>query len=155
MSLLQPAGAGPQTVDLTPAQVALIVALEPILQATGLSVVCPTCAAANDVSLVTDNGREDATWKIHCACTQRTFPRQALPTMVTSGDLLLHAETILRGARLAVRCIAPWCLTADLTVTPETDGVTVRCQCWQVALGVGIHRFTKHAPRAATAAAVM
>ncbi len=136
----------PQTLELTSPQVALILALEPVLEATGLRVVCPRCAAQGFDGLETNNGGQDTAWKMNCGCTSRTFNRAALTHLMTpSGDLIPLAETLLAPAHLAIRCNvrAAGCLSTPLTYTQTADALTVRCQCWQIALGAGVHTFRK------------
>jgi hypothetical protein len=135
-------------VVLTSPQMALILALEPICQAAGLWVVCASCAATEGTysHLVCCNAPTDETWRMDCPCTTRSFRRDALThTMTPSGDLIPLAETLLQGTGLAVRCPhkKTGCLTTPLTWTDAWDGLTVRCQCWQLDLLAGIYRFRK------------
>jgi hypothetical protein len=136
------------TIELTSQQMALILALERVLQAAGLWLVCPICA--NELGtykhLVTNNHPTDDVWKIDCQCTHRSFRRAALETsMIPSGDLLTVATILLPPARLAVRCPnkISHCLTTDLQLTQRPDGVTARCRCWELELGSGTYTFTK------------
>lgn len=135
-----------RTKRLSSPQMALILALEPIFERTNLRLVCPHCAANDDHQLLTDNDPMDAEWKFDCACTTRRFHRAHLThTMTPSGDLIPLAETLLTAVDLVIRCPnrPGGCLTTPLTITHEPDGLTVRCECWQVAVGAGVHRFRK------------
>jgi hypothetical protein len=136
---------------LTSPQIALILALERILQQAGLWLVCARCARVHGTykHLAMANAIEDDIWKIDCPCMTRRFPRAALEhSMTPSGDLLKLAETLLAGTQLAIRCPVKrtGCLTTPLDVTLEPDGVTARCQCWQIDLTAGAYRFRKQQP---------
>jgi hypothetical protein len=140
----------PRSVALTSPQVALILALERVLQAAGLWLVCDHCARTEGSygHLQTDNAPEDAVWRMDCSCTTRRFERVQLEhTMAPSGDLLKLAETLLAGTGLVIRCPVKktGCLTTPLEVTLEPDGTTARCQCWQIDLSAGVYRFRKQA----------
>jgi hypothetical protein len=130
---------------------ALLLALEPVCQAAGFWVVCTTCVRELGTfnHLTTGNHPDDDTWRLDCPCTERRFRRRALEhSMTPSGDLLTLAETLLPPLKLAVRCVnkKSGCLTTDLKLTQRADGVTARCQCWQLSLGSGVYRFTKKSP---------
>lgn len=137
-------------IELTPVQVALILALQPVCRAAGLWIVCTRCAKEYGTykHLETDNQLTDAVWKVDCPCTERRFTKAELPTMHPSGDLLLMMDRVWAGTHLALRCPnkVTWCLTTPLDVTPDLEGVTARCQCWQIDLKAGVYRFKKHAP---------
>lgn len=138
-------------IALTSPQIACILALERICHAANLWIVCEQCARdlGTFSHLVTANGSDDPVWKIDCPCTERRFTRAGLQhSMIPSGDLLKVAETLLAGTKLVVRCPIKktGCLTTPLDVTLETDGVTARCQCWQIDLTAGVYRFRKTSP---------
>ncbi len=55
----------PQTLEMTSPQVALLLALEPVLEATGLRVVCARCAAHGfEHAQRADHVRRDATQRV-------------------------------------------------------------------------------------------
>lgn len=135
-------------VDLTSPQMALILALEGILQASGLWLVCDHCARERETysHLITQNAPEDTVWTIDCPCTDRRFLRASLQhTMRPSGDLGFLLPDLTRATGLDVRCPnkRSGCLTTPILIKPEPDGMTWRCQCWTLELGAGIYRFTK------------
>jgi hypothetical protein len=137
-----------KAVTLTSPQVALILALERVLQTAGLWLVCDRCARTEGSysHLQTGNAPEDAVWRMDCPCTTRRFERvQLAHSMAPSGDLLKLAETLLAGTGLVIRCPVKktHCLTTPLEVTLEPDGTTARCQCWQLDLQAGVYRFRK------------
>ena len=137
---------------LSAPQVALVIALEPFLQKAGLWVVCKQCAQDTGTysHINARNSPHDAVWNIDCLCTRRRFSRANLThTMPTDGDLFLSAEEILKGTGLANRCPVKKtrCLTTPLTITAMPDGVEMRCQCWQIALGHGVYRIRKTTPQ--------
>lgn len=138
--------------DLTPLQVGFLIGVEPVLQATGLWIVCEQCAILTGTvkHLTLANAPEDPIWKADCRCTTRRIPRaQVTRSLPPNGRLLLDAPTILRGTGLAVRCPhkATRCLWTPLeTVRDTPEELTVRCQCWQVDLQAGIYRFRTVTP---------
>ena len=153
MSVFTPIRNVAPIVQLTSPQMALILALESVLQKAGLWLVCEVCARERNTykHLVTANSEKDTTWRIDCPCTQRRFARTALQhSMIPSGDLLTLAETLLAGTSLAIRCPVKMtrCLTTPLQVTATPEGVTARCQCWQIEVGAGVYRFRKSRPAA-------
>jgi hypothetical protein len=135
-------------INIPSQQMAILLALEPVCQAAGLWVVCPVCARELGTvkHLITNNHPEDITWQVTCPCTKRLFQRASLRhSMTPSGDLLTAAATLFPIVRLAVRCPVKQtgCLTTDLQLTQRPDGVTARCQCWQMQLGTGTYTFRK------------
>jgi hypothetical protein len=136
------------SLELTSQQVGLLLALEPVCQAAGLWIVCPICAVdlGTYKHIQANNSPKDDVWHLNCPCTTRQFRRHALEhSMTPSGDLLPLAEILLPPVRLAVRCPSKksGCLTTDLKLTQRSDGVTARCQCWQLSLGSGVYTFRK------------
>lgn len=114
---------------LTRAQISVILALETVLQAAGLILTCPRCAADGFPRLKTDNDPKDLTWTIDCRCRQRRVSRSEAQPMSTSGDLLRLTPELLSPISLAVRCPSSPCLLTPLEMHPTPEGLLVTCRC--------------------------
>src|SRR5688572_30418271 len=94
-------------IQLTAAQVSLILGLESVLQKAGLGLICPFCAgsAPCDGLLTTDNDPWDLSWKLDCDCRHRVGASAGVMPLPASGDLILLAAEMLKDARLDIRCL--------------------------------------------------
>ena len=78
MSLILPGGFGRTTVELTHAQLQVLIEIEPLLRAAQLHLACPRCLAAGRTTDALVGGRNhatDETWSVECPCTNRTYRR--------------------------------------------------------------------------------
>ena len=121
---------------LTTPQMAAILGLENVLQATGLILTCPICAQEGHAQLDTDNTRDATEWKIDCACRERRFIRTAVKAMDADGALMAAADQILTPIRLAVRCPYSRCVLHPLEVEHTPASTVVRCHCAKTTLRI-------------------
>lgn len=119
------------TLALSSAQIGIILALEPLLADTGMSLVCPACVRdRGDASLQTANSPGDETWKIDCQCRQRRVARTAVGTIPPlTGDLFLLGTDALAAVGLALRCPRRRCVRQALEMRQTPQGLVVRCDC--------------------------
>jgi hypothetical protein len=120
-------------IQLTAAQLSLILGLESVLQNAGLGLICPFCAgsAPCDGLLTTDNDPFDLSWKLDCDCRHRVGARAGVMPMQPSGDLILLAAELLKDARLDVRCLKTHaqCRYTPLTTQRLATQIRVECPC--------------------------
>lgn len=132
------------TLAIQPAQLAVILGLETVLQQAGMVLCCPRCVREhNDLRLKTDNAPEDAIWKVNCRCRTRQIAKaDAHAPLEPSGHLIVLADELLAPLSLAVRCpsVQLTCRHMNLTVRPEVDG-------WRVSCGCSTYRFQRHPER--------
>ena len=125
----KPPANDPRPVDaMTRAQVGLILGLDSILNAAGLVLVCPRCAANGHPHLDTNNTLDDEIWKVDCQCRRRRIARTE-SRMVATGWLLLMVEDLLAPLSLDVRCPSEQCRLKPLKIWQSPDGLTVRVNC--------------------------
>lgn len=65
-------------VTLSEQEIQVLIELEPLLRRAKLHIACPRCLAAGHGTRALvggANGPEDATWKVSCECTRRTYHR--------------------------------------------------------------------------------
>lgn len=113
-------------------QLSLILALEDLLPAYELTLVCPACAKdRGDYTLDTNNDGFDLSWKVDCQCrTRKALPSTATMLQMSPGPLLLAASRALLLAQLAIRCRRTRaCLQTEPQWTQTGDGVTMTCAC--------------------------
>lgn len=113
-------------------QLGLILALEDVLPAFDLTLVCPACAQERgDYTLDANNDGYDLSWKVDCQCRRRqAVPSSAALVTQGPGPLLLAASRALILAKLAVRCrrtVA--CLKTAPEWTQAGDQVVMSCRC--------------------------
>lgn len=119
------------TLELTSAQIGIILALETLLAETGMILVCPVCVRERgDARLQTNNSPGDATWKIDCRCRQRRVAKAAVGMVpALTGDLFLLGAETLKSAVLALRCPRKRCMRQDLEIRHTSQGLVVSCEC--------------------------
>lgn len=120
-------------IQLTAAQLSLIVSLESVLQNAGLGLICPHCVGAEpcDGMLVTNNDPMDLSWKLDCDCTHRVGSRAGVSLMPASGDLVLMAADALKEAKLDIRClrIKTNCRYTPIRSQRLANQIRIECQC--------------------------
>jgi hypothetical protein len=119
---------------LTTQQMAAILGLENVLQASALILTCPFCAQEGHAQLDTDNTRDATEWKIDCSCRERRFLKTAVKAMDADGALMAAADQILAPIRLAVRCGQSRCLLHPLDVEHTPTHTILRCRCAKTTL---------------------
>lgn len=135
MSLFSPASIPhvKPRIQLSSAQLSLILGLETILQKAGLVLVCPFCAgsASCDGLLTTNNHPLDLTWKLDCDCRERRGSRGGVMPMKATGDLIPLGADLLREARLDIRCPQAHseCRYTPLKTQRLANHIRVECQC--------------------------
>ena len=113
-------------------QLSLILAIEDVLPAYDLTVVCPACAKdMGDFTLDANNDGYDLSWKVDCQCrTRKALPSTAHPVQMSPGPLLLAASRALSLATLSLRCrrtVA--CLQTEPQWTQAGGDVVMACAC--------------------------
>jgi hypothetical protein len=66
-------------IELSETEIQVLIELEPLLRRAKLHLACPRCLAAGHGTRALvggQNGPEDATWKVSCECTHRTYVRR-------------------------------------------------------------------------------
>jgi len=124
-----------QRLVLTKAQTQTVVALQPLLQATGLILVCPKCQAGEGSHIEGDVDVSRPQWRLTCDCTERVMDRsdvRGLPD--ADGELVQQAEDTLRPVRLSVRCGERSCVGVPVDVTRGLNSAEIRCQCSKTTL---------------------
>lgn len=117
-------------VKVEPAQTSVIVALQAMLDASGLILVCPDCLSDGGSNLQGDATVASAVWKLECACTVRVMERKdAMRPFDADGDLMASANTVLQPLKLTVRCPEASCVHRPLEMERTDSGLVVRCQC--------------------------
>lgn len=117
-------------VKLEPAQTSLIVALNSMLEVSGLILACPQCLAEGGSNLSGDVAADRAVWKLECSCTVRVMERKdAIRPFDADGDLIASAKTVLEPIKLMVRCPESSCVRHPLEIERTEAGVVVRCRC--------------------------
>jgi hypothetical protein len=119
-----------QRINVDPSQVGVIVGLQPMLDASGLILICPRCQAEGGSHIAGNADVTLPTWSLTCDCTERILERRhAARAFDATGDLIASADTVLQPLRLAVRCPEFRCVTHPLTIERGPAGVSVRCHC--------------------------
>ena len=128
--LIDTRGATRPRLHLEPAQTSVIVGLQPMLDASGLILVCPKCLSEGGSHLQGDADVTIPVWRLECGCTVRVLERcDATRPFDADGDLMASADTVLKPLSLAVRCPEPRCVRHPLDIERTPAGVTVRCRC--------------------------
>ena len=120
-------------IQMTAAQLSLIVSLESILQKAGLGLICPQCvgSAACDGLLTANNDPYDVSWKLDCDCTHRVGSAAGVNPMPPSGDLILLGADLLKAAKLDIRCLKTKtnCRYTPLVSQRTATQIRVECPC--------------------------
>lgn len=120
-------------IQLTAAQLSLIVGLETVLQKAGLGLICPYCVGKEECDgiLMTANDPLDLSWKLDCDCTHRVGSRAGVNPMTPSGDLILLGAELLKAAKLDIRClrIKTNCRYTPLKSQRSATTIRVECEC--------------------------
>lgn len=133
--ILKPHGQRKERVMLSNAQIAAILGLENIVQATGLVIVCPRCTAEGDPTVETDNTPDAQVWKIDCRCRERrVLKKDVTRVMDADGDLIAQAEAILAPVSLSIRCPQKRCIQYPLEIERTPTFTVVRCRCAKTTL---------------------
>ncbi len=128
--LIDTRGKARTRVHLEPAQTSMIVALNSMLDASGLILVCPQCLSEGGSNLSGDVDVKSAVWKLECACTVRVMERKdAARPFDADGDLIASANTVLQPVKLMVRCPERTCVRYPLEFERADAGMIVRCRC--------------------------
>lgn len=115
---------------LEPAQTAFLIALQSMLNASGLILVCPQCLSEGGSNLHGDVAADRAVWTLGCDCTLRVMERKdAARPFDADGDLIASAKTVLEPVKLMVRCPERSCLRHPIEIERAESGVIVRCRC--------------------------
>ncbi len=124
-----------QRQGFTPAQISAILGLEAIIHATGLTLICTRCLADGFRGLDTDNDPNAAEFKIDCQCRERRVNAADVGrAMDADGDLIAHADEMLRPLSLSVRCPDRRCITHPLEIEHTPEGTIIRCHCAKTTL---------------------
>lgn len=120
-------------IQLTAAQLSVIVGLESVLQKAGLGLICPYCVGKEpcDGLLMTNNDPLDLSWKLDCDCTHRVGSRAGVNPVPASGDLILLAAELLKDAKLDVRCLRTKtnCRYQPLKSQRTATAIRIECEC--------------------------
>lgn len=114
---------------LTPVQTSLVIALQRILQASGLVLVCPQCRAMGSSHVRGDVSATTPVWRLTCDCAERVLQRADVTPMDADGALFAEAQTALRPIRLAVRCAERTCVDHPVELIRTPDLWSVTCSC--------------------------
>lgn len=133
-----------QRLVLSGVQTAALLAIEDLMQKSGLVVLCPRCAAEGHLTLQTNNAPDMVEWKMDCLCRERRmYPSEAAHVMDADGDLMSEIDAILAPVSLAVRCPYPRCVQRPLEVERSEKETILRCRCAQTTIPTN-HRPTVH-----------
>lgn len=115
---------------MTPMQIAAILGLEALMQATGLVILCPRCLSEGFGMLDTDNAPGNAIWKMDCRCRERRVKvAEVGRPLDADGELLANADQILAPLSLVIRCPEKTCIQHPLEIERGLDATIVRCRC--------------------------
>ena len=114
---------------LTPAQTSMVIALQRLLQASGLILVCPRCLSDGGSHVEGDVSASSPTWRLTCGCAERVMQRADVSPMDADGQLFAEASTELPSLRLAIRCPDRRCVDQPLELTRTPDLFAIRCTC--------------------------
>lgn len=122
--------------QLTKAQLSLILGLESVLRDAGLGLICPFCAgsAPCDGLLTAGNHPLDLVWKLDCDCVERRGMHGGVSPVPPSGDLILLAAEALKDARLDIRCLRTQtqCRYHPLVSQRLPTQIRMRCHCGEM-----------------------